>query len=100
MERVDGEIEGCRYIQHTGVNNGVLHFLYYGEDIYVMVLSVFVSILDPNHMYLPLLLTVYCDTMLWPCRHRLCDSILLPSCLMMHYNLFVFAVFLVSLHGD
>ena len=31
--------------------------------IYIMVLSVLVSILNPNHMYLPLLLTVYCNTM-------------------------------------
>ena len=38
-------------------------FLDYIEDIYIMVLSVLVSILDPNHMYLPLLLTVYCNTM-------------------------------------
>ena len=45
------------------VNNGVLYFLYYVEDIYIMVLSVLVSILNPNHMYLPLLLTVYCNTM-------------------------------------
>ena len=42
------------------MNNGVLYFLYYVEDIYmiIMVLSVLVSILNPNRMYLPLLLTV------------------------------------------
>ena len=32
----------------------------YVEDIYIMVLSVLVPILNSNHMYLPLLLTVYC----------------------------------------
>ena len=43
------------------VNNGVLYFLDYVEDIYIIiVLSVLVSIFNPNHMYLPLLLTVYC----------------------------------------
>ena len=45
------------------VNAGVLDFLNYVEDIYTMVLSVLVSILNPNHMYLPLLSTVYCNTM-------------------------------------
>ena len=47
------------------VNNGVLYFLYYVEDIYntMMVLSVLVLILNPNHMYLPLISTVYCNTM-------------------------------------
>ena len=48
---------------HEEVNNGVLYFLDYVEDIYIMVLSVLVSALNPNHMYLPLLLTVYCNTM-------------------------------------
>ena len=37
------------------VNNFVLYFLDYVEDIYIMVLSVLVSILNPNHMYLPLI---------------------------------------------
>ena len=45
------------------MNNGVLYFLDYVEDIYVMVLSVLVSILNPSHMYLPLLLTMYCNIM-------------------------------------
>ena len=45
------------------VNNGVLYFLDYVEDIYIRVLSVPVSILNPNHLYLPLLSTVYCNTM-------------------------------------
>ena len=44
------------------VNNGVLYFLDYVEDIYIMALSVLVSILSTNHMYLPLLLTVHCNT--------------------------------------
>ena len=45
------------------VNNGVLYFLDYVEDIYIMVvLFVLVSILNPNHMYLPLRLTVYYNT--------------------------------------
>ena len=38
------------------VNTGVLYFLDYVEDIYIMVLSVLVSTLNLNHMYLPLLL--------------------------------------------
>ena len=43
------------------VNNGVLYFLDYVEGIYITVLSVLVSIINSNHMYLPLLLlTVYC----------------------------------------
>ena len=37
------------------VNTGVLCFLDYVEDIYIMVLSVLVSTLNLNHMYLPLL---------------------------------------------
>ena len=41
------------------VINGGLYFLDYVEDVYIMVLSVLVS----NHMYLPLLLTVHCNTM-------------------------------------
>ena len=32
------------------------------EDIYIMVLSVLVSVLNPNHTYVPLLSTVYCNT--------------------------------------
>ena len=41
------------YVQ---VNTGVLYFLDYVEDIHIMVvLSVLVSILNPNPMYLPLL---------------------------------------------
>ena len=40
------------------VNNGVLYFLDY-EDIYIMVLSVLVSILYPNRMFLPLLHQAY-----------------------------------------
>ena len=40
------------------VNNGVLYVLDYVEDIYIRVLSFLVSILNPNHMYLQLLLTV------------------------------------------
>ena len=32
------------------VNTGVLYFLDYVEDIYIRVLSVLVSILDPNHI--------------------------------------------------
>ena len=42
-----------------------VYFLdYYVEDIYIMVLSVLVSIFNPNHTstYLPLPLTVYCYT--------------------------------------
>ena len=35
-----------------------LYFLDYVENFYVMVLSVLVSIIDPNRMYLPLLMTV------------------------------------------
>ena len=31
------------------VNNGILYYLYYVEDIYIRVLSVLVSILNPNH---------------------------------------------------
>ena len=41
------------------VDTGVLYLLDYVEDIYIMVLSVLVSIVNPNHMYSPLLLTVY-----------------------------------------
>ena len=40
------------------------------------------------------------NTMKWLCLYSLCNSILLLSCLMMYYIVFVFAVFLVSLHGD
>ena len=36
------------------MSNGVLYFLDYVEDIYIMVLSVLVSILNPNHIYLSL----------------------------------------------
>ena len=36
-------------------DNGVLYFLDYIEDIYTMVLFVPVSILNPNHLYFPLL---------------------------------------------
>ena len=39
-------------------------------------------------------------TMQWLRIYSLCNSILLLPCLMMYYNVFVFAVFLVSLHGD
>ena len=48
-----------RNITTSAANNGVLYFLDYVEDIYIMVFSVLVSILNPNHMHLPLLLTVY-----------------------------------------
>ena len=41
------------------------------------------------------------NTMYWLCLHSLCNSIiLLLPCLMMYYHVFVFAVFLVSLHDD
>ena len=42
------------------------------------------------------------NNMQWLCLHSLCNSILLLliPCLMMYYIVFVFAVFLVSLHGD
>ena len=40
------------------------------------------------------------NTMKWLCLYSLCNSILLLPCLMMHYIVIVFAVFLVSLHGD
>ena len=54
----------------------------------------------PNHMYLPLLLTVYCNTIWWLRLHSLCNTILLLPCLMMYYNVSVFAVFQVSLPSD
>ena len=41
------------------VNNGVLYFLDFVEDIYKMVNSVLVSILNPNHTYFPLLQLSY-----------------------------------------
>ena len=41
-------------------NGGVLYFLDYVQDICITVLSVLVSTLNLNHMYLPLLLTLYC----------------------------------------
>ena len=50
------------FTSYFQVNNGVLYFLDYVEDIYIMILFVLVSILNPNHMYLPLPLTVYCNT--------------------------------------
>ena len=38
---------------------------------------------------------------MWLCLYSLCNSILLLPCLMIYYTtVFVFAVFLVSLHGD
>ena len=41
------------------------------------------------------------NTMEWLCLYSLCISILLLPCLMVYYIVcFVFAVFLVSLHGD
>ena len=40
------------------VNNGSLCFLGSVEEIHTVVLSVLVSILDPNHTYFPLLLDV------------------------------------------
>ena len=42
------------------------------------------------------------NIMQWLCLYSLCsNSILLLPCLMMYYYIgFVFAVFLVSLHGD
>ena len=55
------------------VNTGVLCFLDYVEDIYIMVLSVLVSTLNLNHMYLPLLLTVYCIALY---TYKLCTTIL------------------------
>ena len=56
------------------VNTGVLYFLDYVEDVYIiMVLSVLVSILNLNHtMYLPLLLTVYCIALY---TYKLCTTI-------------------------
>ena len=49
------------------------HFLDYVEDIYIMVLSVLVSTLNLNHMYLPPLLTVYCIALY---TFKLCTTIL------------------------
>ena len=54
------------------VNTGVLYFLDYVEDIYIMVLSVLVAILYLNHiMYLPLILTVYCIALY---TYKLCTT--------------------------
>ena len=62
------------------MNNGVFYFLGY-EDIYIMALSVSFQCSD-------FVVTAY----------QVCNSILLLPCLMMYF--FVFALFLVSLHGD
>ena len=80
--------------------HGVLYFLDYVGNICIMILWVLVSILNPNRMYLPLLLTVYCNTIYLLRLHSLCNSILLLPCLVMYYkyNAFVFAIFLVFLH--
>ena len=73
------------------VNTGVLYLLDYVEDIYItVVLSVLVSILNPNHMYLPLLLTVYCIALYTSklcTTQSLCNiiSLLLLSWVMVYY---------------
>ena len=36
----------------------------------------------------------------WLCLYSLCNRVFLLPCLMMYYIVFVFAAFLVSLHGD
>ena len=57
------KINNPRMIRHLvfiyfEMNNGVLYVLDYVEDIHIRVLSFLVSILNPNHMYLPLLFSV------------------------------------------
>ena len=71
---------------YSQVNTGVLYFLDYVEDIYIMVLSVLVSTLNLNHtgMYLPLLLmctVLHCTLINYVQRYCLC-------------------LFLMSLHDD
>ena len=51
------------FVRHllSGEKRCRLYFLDYVEDIYIMVLSVLVSTLNPNRTYLPLLLTVHAN---------------------------------------
>ena len=65
------------------VNTGVVYFLDYVEDIYIMLLSVLVSTLNlKSYVFnLPLLLTVYCIALY---TYKLCTKIL-PVCSLCPY---------------
>ena len=73
MREQKDEGEKNKTLVYFQVNPGVLYFLDYVEDIYIMVLSILlVSILNLNDMYLPLQSTMYCIALY---TYKLCTTI-------------------------